>query len=288
MARAKSQCAMKKGLTGVLLFLVIIFGWHLFVGAFILRGDVCLDDRLPPVVVAAMASDHSSCKVSVNLDPNLLTNVVICMVPGPRPSRLTTSDTTTIFWAAFQRDFTPTMERQASDYARRYFDLYAIILPYRVITVERSYSPPSPNDANHSPSSQEGDLVAVPPTSSSDEQPKDSKYADAQLPADPGKYRKIEIRTATCSYISTEGGVMCKSEAAMGNIRGGEIKAILTCYGKWESCRRLASGQTYGFDFVEDRQRREECGPASGSTDCFKLHGQQYDLIYIVSDVSGH
>jgi hypothetical protein len=115
----------------------------------------------------------------------------------------------------------------------------------------------------------------------------DSKYDMPQLPVDPSKYRKIEIRTADCSYDLTDGDVMCRSEAAMRKGNGAQITAILTCHGKWESCKKLASGQTYGFDFIEDRRQKKECAPQSGITDCFTLHTQQYDLIYIVSDVSG-
>jgi len=157
------------------------------------------------------------------------------------------------------------MERSAGDSVRRYFDLYAMILPYRVITVVRA------DAALHSSAA---DAL-------------NDKYSDAQLPLDASKYRQIKIQTADCSSLpGSHAGAGCSSEAAVRTKSGGEINLILTCDDKWETCRKLASGQTYGFDFVTDRSQKEECGPPSKETDCLRIHTQHYDLIYVASAAS--
>jgi hypothetical protein len=134
----------------------------------------------------------------------------------------------------------------------------------------------------------------------------DSKYADAQLPMVAGKYRPIDIHTASCSRLpDNPDTMMCVSSAAvrdkgayitLNGVPAREGDVSLTCFsGKWESCRRLAY-QTYGFEVTDDGTHSQECevpswlahGMLEGKrTGCIKIHAQPHDLIYIIADGSG-
>src|SRR5271165_2055167 len=123
---------MKKSLGLVMCCLGVLFGWHLLVSSAVNEGDVCLDANLPPGYLSGMAA-RATCKFSIKIATNPLTDVVRITVPGPRAFGITDPDLAFGFKSSFAKEFSLAAEQKLSDGVREKFDLYAMVLPYRVI-----------------------------------------------------------------------------------------------------------------------------------------------------------
>jgi uncharacterized protein YciU (UPF0263 family) len=109
----------RKTATVLLVFVVLVLLWHLVLSSsMISNGPRCWD---------------AACKQSANVDLNRFTNYVAVQVPpdsdGAPP---------TLSLAFNKLAAEPLAERDLNNAARRYFDVYAILLPYRVVVTEQT------------------------------------------------------------------------------------------------------------------------------------------------------
>jgi len=131
-----------------------------------------------------------------------------------------------------------------------------------------------------------GSVDSIPP-SSQNAQKDDSTYPGTHRPVDASKYRQFQIQTTNCSPIpGSHAGEGCSAEATARTISGGEKHLILNCDYEWTTCRKLAEGETYGFEVLPDGQY-QECTPFDNLSVCLKIHAQPYDLIYRATEGSG-
>jgi len=103
----------------LLIFAVLVLLWHLVLSSSLIsNGPRCWD---------------AACKQSANVDLNRFTNYVAVQVPPNSDSM-----PPTVALAFNKLAAEPLAERNLNNAARQYFDVYALLLPYRVVVTEQT------------------------------------------------------------------------------------------------------------------------------------------------------
>lgn len=108
----------KKTATVLLILVTLTLLWHLVLSSSISNGRRCWD---------------AACNQSANVDLNRFTNYVAVQVP---PDSDNVSQTLSLAFTRLAGE--PLAERDLNNAARRYFDVYAMLLPYRVVVTEQT------------------------------------------------------------------------------------------------------------------------------------------------------
>jgi hypothetical protein len=108
----------KKMATVLLIFVTLVLLWHMVLSSSISNGRRCWD---------------AACKQYAYVDLNRFTNYVAVQVP---PDSDSVSPTLSLAFNKLAAE--PLAERDLNNAARRYFDVYAMLLPYKVVVTEQT------------------------------------------------------------------------------------------------------------------------------------------------------
>jgi hypothetical protein len=108
---------------------VLTLVWHLLF-ALSMGNQRCLDDLLPA----------PSCLAPISVWVNPLTDAATVTAPKSAAFGVSDKDMAAGFRIGFDFVASATLEKKLNDSARKYFDLYAIVLPYRAMVEEKENS----------------------------------------------------------------------------------------------------------------------------------------------------